>query len=1210
MIAHSSSLSGNMKSGEALLNRFKETSETFRTISNRFFLHRPVVEAHLENLSNPALKALMVAGVFQEHQCPIVLVCTDPQECMRYYRDLIELLPTSSISLYPVEDFSPYDLSNLPVNTLKQQYHLGQEMLRGAARIYIIAAKSLVLKHLGVEPLEANAIQVRINQTVSPQTLTEWCLERGYVKTSIVLEPGEFSSRGDIFDLYPVNGLPVRIEFFGNTIESIRFINSDTQRSIGVADEVDAIPRNALLFSPRHKADLIEQLQLRVALQCEQLSSIDAEALRATVENQIQAMEQSFIPDGLDYYAPLVESGFKPLTDLLPPEGIVVYDNWVVTENHLQGYTDRLTRQMEEGIAKGRLLDLGFRYHLAADECLFRIHERISKRLYLDSFPILHSNPKDSSCFSLATYAPPGFKADLAEAARTFHQMRQQRYQLYVTTDNPQRLLDSCKEWDVPAFYIPDEGLHPAELDRTEYDVLVAKSGLLEGFILEAEKIAHFTDTELFGRRKKKLVVSASSANKRQDIEVIKAIDELREGDYVVHQHHGIGRFVKLAQIEMDGEWREYLTIQYSGNDRLHVPVDQVNMLSRYRGSGDTPPKLNKMGGIDWGKTKSKVQKSIRSIARDLMELYAARSRARGFSFEPDSPWQVELEEAFPYVETPDQWQAIQEMKADMESDKPMDRLICGDVGYGKTEVALRGIFKAVLSGKQVALLVPTTILAQQHFNTLSERYRPYPVRVGLLSRFRTPREQKEVINRLILGECDVVVGTHRLLQRDVHFKDLGLVVVDEEQRFGVAHKEKLKQMRKEVDILTLSATPIPRTLYMSISGIRDMSLITTPPVNRLPIKTFVGPYNPAQVRMAILQEVDRGGQLFFVHNRVQSIYAKLQELQELVPEVQFQVGHGQMNERDLETVMLDFAQKKYHVLVCTTIIESGLDLPNVNTIIVDQADRFGLAQLYQIRGRVGRSETQAYAYCYYNQDRILTQEAQDRLRAIREFTTLGSGYQIALRDLEIRGVGNILGAEQHGHMVSVGFDLYCQMLEESIQELQGRVSQAQEDSVIDLNITAYIPDQWVGDKNVKLTEYKRLADIRSLRALDIIQAEWRDRFGDIPPETEQLVKLVRLRILATELKIPTIREDGEFIRLSVPYSLKEWMQYQAKLPPEMGNKVRWVPAVTSREGSLPVLLAKKPITRSVNSVDSMEQFLDHLKALTSQTVTEVPVQP
>jgi transcription-repair coupling factor (superfamily II helicase) len=802
--------------------------------------------------------------------------------------------------------------------------------------------------------------------------------------------------------------------------------------------------------------------------------------------------------------------------------------------------------------------------------------------------------------FTLTLTAPDQFKADLKKACEAWGKLRRDGIQIYVTTDHPQRVLDACKENDVPAVYWADGGKHDRDdASYTTLDVVLSKVGPTEGFILPNEKLAHFTDTELFGRRlKRNLSQKATPLGKRENIDVINSIDDLRQGDFVVHVKHGIGKFIELTRITLDGEQREYLSVQYAGSDRLHVPVEQVHLLSRYRGAGEAAPKLSKMGGMDWSSVKKKVKKSIQVIAKDLMKLYAQRAKVKGHCFDADSPWQIEMEESFPYTETPDQWQAIVDTKTDMESDKPMDRLICGDVGYGKTEVAVRALFKATLSGKQSAFLCPTTILAQQHFNGLAERFSPYPVRVGLLSRFRSPKEQREVLDRLAVGECDIVVGTHRLLQKDVRFNALGLVVIDEEQRFGVSHKEKLKQLRTEVDVLTLSATPIPRTLYMALSGVREMSLINTAPVNRSPIKTFVGPYNPAQIRMAILQEVDRGGQVFFLHNRVQTIYAMAQQLNELIPEVRIGVGHGQMNEHDLENVMLDFAQQQYDVLLCTTIIESGLDIPNANTIIIDRADRFGLSQLYQIRGRVGRSQVQAYSYCYYDPEREITTDAKERLRAIREFTTLGSGYQIALRDLEIRGVGNILGSEQHGHMVAIGFDLYCQMLDESLEELKGNVVEEKEDAIIDINITALIPEKWVGSKDVKLREYKRLSLIKTDLSLEMIQVEWKDRFGPIPKPTLQLVKLVQLRLMATELDIPLVRTDDESLRINVPFSLQEWMKYQAQLPPAIGKKARWVPGVTSKQGSTPVLLVKLVGMDGEDQVDFLMELFKGLKAI------------
>ncbi|HNA72556.1 MAG TPA: helicase-related protein, partial [Candidatus Obscuribacter sp.] len=551
--------------------------------------------------------------------------------------------------------------------------------------------------------------------------------------------------------------------------------------------------------------------------------------------------------------------------------------------------------------------------------------------------------------------------------------------------------------------------------------------------------------------------------------------------------------------------------------------------------------------------------------------------------------------------ETPDQWQAIQDVKNDLESSKPMDRLICGDVGFGKTEIAIRGVFKTVMSGKQVAVLVPTTILAQQHYNNMADRFAPYPVKVGLLSRFRTAKEQREVAKRLTSGECDVVIGTHRMLQKDIAFKDLGLVVIDEEQRFGVAHKERLKQLRVMVDVMTMSATPIPRTLYMALSGARDMSIINTPPTNRAPIKTFVGEYKLPLVRTAILHEMERGGQVYFVHNRVENIEQIAAEVKMLVPEARIAIGHGQMGERDLENVMLAFLAHEYDVLVCTTIIESGLDIPNVNTIIINDADKLGLAQMYQLRGRVGRSEVQAYAYCLYKPSKVLSEQAQGRLKAIREFTSLGSGYQIALRDMEIRGVGNILGAEQHGHMISVGFDLYCKLLEESVAELKGEAVAQDYDTAVDINVTAYIPESYIQDNEQRLVEYKRLADVKTERELSMLMTEWKDRFGNIPKETEQLVKVVRLRLLAAAANVQSIKPDMQGMRLYVPFRLQQWMPLQARLPKHLGSRTTYKPGIAGGQGSSPYILVKA-------QGDEPEEQLNLLEDLLQSMATSVEV--
>ncbi len=639
-----------------------------------------------------------------------------------------------------------------------------------------------------------------------------------------------------------------------------------------------------------------------------------------------------------------------------------------------------------------------------------------------------------------------------------------------------------------------------------------------EGWHSRSMALTLFTDAEVFGWSR-----SHGGDQRKRSHTPAAFLAELRPGDFVVHQEHGIGRFDGLIKLESDGIEREYLLIAYAGTDKLYIPTDQLDRITRYIGMGDAAPMLSKLGGAEWARAKQRAKESAREIAGDLLRLYSLRETVTGHPFPSDDqqPWLQELEEGFPYRETPDQERAIAEVKADMERARPMDRLVCGDVGYGKTEVALRAAFKAVLDQRQVAILVPTTVLALQHFNTFSQRLRPYPVRVELLSRFRSEKENKETLKALEEGAVDIVIGTHRLLQKDVRFKNLGLLIIDEEQRFGVAHKERLKQMRAEVDVLTLSATPIPRTLYMALSEVRDMSVIETPPQERLPIRTYIRENDDALIREVILREVDRGGQVFFVHNRIKGIQALAEKLRKLVPEAKFVVGHGQMREEQLEQVMLDFSAGEANVLISTTIIENGLDIPNANTIIVNNAAYFGLAQLYQLRGRVGRSGRQAYSYFLYNKDTKLTPIAEKRLRAIFEATELGAGFRIAMKDLEIRGAGNLLGAEQSGFMNSVGFDLYTKLLAEAIAEMEGKRPEQAPAPVgvtLELPITAYIPDEYINDRGLKMNFYQRMANLERPDQAEALATELTDRFGAPPASVANLLAVARLRTEAATL--------------------------------------------------------------------------------------------
>jgi transcription-repair coupling factor (superfamily II helicase) len=699
----------------------------------------------------------------------------------------------------------------------------------------------------------------------------------------------------------------------------------------------------------------------------------------------------------------------------------------------------------------------------------------------------------------------------LAEEIRRWRSVGNAVVILVSGSQRAQHLISALRDNKVDAFYT---GSLEGHLRRG--NVVLTAGSLGGGFEFPGGRLVVITESDIYGQRRR-----VRKEWKRSDR--LAPFVDIKVGDYVVHVNHGIGRYLGVMPLTIDGIQKEYLLLKYAGEDKLYVPVDQVGLIQKYLGSEGEPPRLSRLGGTEWARAKGKVKDAVREMAGELLALYAARETMIGHAFGKDTVWQNQFEEVFPYEETPDQLRAIEEIKHDMEQSRPMDRLLCGDVGYGKTEVALRAAFKAVNDGKQVAMLAPTTILAQQHYATFLERMAAYPVKVEVLSRFRTPKEQRQVLQGLVRGTVDVVIGTHRLLQDDVRFKDLGLLIIDEEQRFGVAHKEQMKILRKGVDVLTLSATPIPRTLHMSLVGIRDTSILETPPENRYPVQTFVLEEDPVLIREAIRREMSRDGQVFFVYNRVADLDRVAAWVRGLVPEARIVMAHGQMKEEELEQAMLDFMNREFDVLVCTTIIENGLDLPNVNTLIVKESGMMGLAQLYQLRGRVGRSSRLAHAYFTFRKDRILGEAAEKRLSAIREFTELGSGFKIAMRDLEIRGAGNILGAEQHGHIAAVGFDLYSRLLEDAVREAKGEKAPRVVETTIELPVEAYIPGTYISDTNQKVEIYKRLAGLISSADLSELEDELLDRFGDMPGPARNLLAVAKVRILAGSMKIKTI---------------------------------------------------------------------------------------
>ncbi len=1144
-------------SPKEILDNYLAKSEKLERTLKRIVLKKLT---GLLGLSSSA-KEIVLSQISKGLDNPVFAILPSTSVMMNFY-ECLKNLTDAQVEMLEQQEQSPYELLYSDAGIFHGNRKKLREFKEGKIKILLSTPRVMSDLYPDDKFFESYSIFLNKKDEISPQSLTHQLSSIGYKRVTMVSDAGEYSLRGDILDVYPVNDEPIRLEFWGDSIESLRHFSVESQRTTRHIKEIKIVPRYKIIMDDESSENLKCCLHKAYLTQKDKLSQDEQEVLDSTYQKITAELERENYFEGVEYFAPYINNEFDEVFDYFPYNTLLIT---VETPEILSKIELQHKKYMEEHEqSKNQGLSLEIPRLLHNDYNHIEASLKRFQRLSLDSFVSDFCDIDDSiECESV-----PKFGKDTDLLVAYIQKARQNGHFVVVSSIYPKRVKEILKENEIPSEIVQNA------CESFDYnDVLISDFDFTEGLSSEDLKLTVLSDTEFFNRKNKKATLMKKLLNKEKP-EYIENINDLKEGDYVVHLHHGIGRYVGLSKQEFDGEIKDYLTIEYARKDKLHMPAEQINFLSRYRGSGNQAPALSKMGGDDWVKTKSKVKKAIEEVAKELLMLYARRSKAEGIVYEPDTPWQMEMEDAFLYTETPDQMKAIQNTKADMEADKVMDRLICGDVGFGKTEVAIRAVFKAVMSGRQVAILVPTTILARQHHLNIIERFSPYPIKIGLLSRFKTPKEQKEIIKNIITGECDIVIGTHRLLQKDVAFKNLGLIVIDEEHRFGVKDKEKLKQLRSEVDVLTLSATPIPRTLYMSLSGVRDMSLINSPPVNRAPIKTYVGEYNINYVKSAINHEVEREGQVYFLYNRVETIYQFADELRLHLPNVNIAVAHGQMPLKELEEVMYAFSEGAYDVLVCTTIIESGLDIPNANTMIVYDADRFGLAQLYQIRGRVGRSERQAYAYCFYRPGKLLNKEAQDRLNAIKDFTTLGSGYQIAMRDLEIRGVGHILGHQQHGHMITVGFDTYCQLLDDAIRELQGEKVEKITPPPVDINVTAYIPDEWVGDEKQKMIEYKRLADVKNLRELELIKEEWTDRFGKIPESVLILIQVIKIRLLATGIGINFIRETPMGIRIFTEYEQNEWRFISNGLDKKIVKHLKWVkaPASSSEAKSIIIL--------------------------------------
>ena len=1027
--------------------------------------------------------------------------------------------PQSGINLFPSWHRKIFDGIAPPKNTVTDRMRCLKRLLQRERSIVVTTSQAMLYK-LPPRQHFADACRIlNLGDEIDPDDVAAILIRGGYQSVELVEVKGEFARRGDILDVYPITtDTPVRIEFFGDEIDTIRTFDPISQRSTESIQSVTLTPLREVLSDDisvehwRTQADLLIQAQPTPQL---------INAVREVTQHLTEAAASQYplqgcpLNDAIEAFLPMLIPETELLTDYLPDDTIVCLIEPQWQKREASQMHERTQELYQKKIEESSLM--------VPPDSLLASFETLSAQL--KRYPVISSS-----------LAPPREVTE-SKLAPLHFEMKP----LALPSGNYQRIINQIKTWTVEGKRIhlfcetPQQSKRVTEIlaERELFppDIDISVGAISEGFLNEQLDLMVISEDELFGNRRHRPVRHRPPTDGTPILSLI----DLKVGDYVVHVSHGIAIYEGIRRLAIDGKSQDFLILKYSDDNILYVPTYQVDLVQKYIGSKDNAhkPRVDRLGGTAWHRRKGRVKESIEQMADELINLYALRQARKGYSFPAEVPWQTEFEALFPYQETDDQLQAIEDVKADMEDERPMDRLVCGDVGYGKTEVALRAAFKAVMAEKQVAILVPTTILALQHYNTFEQRFQSFPINIEMLNRFRTPKEIKQIKEGLAKGTIDVVIGTHSLLSKTVTFENLGLLIIDEEHRFGVKHKEKIKQFKETVDVLTLTATPIPRTLHMSLIGIRDFSIINTPPADRLPIQTYVMPHDNEVVREAITTELARGGQVFFVHNRVQDIQNIALTLQELVPDARIAVAHGQMPERELETVMLEFVRHKHDILVCTMIIESGLDIPNVNTILINRADALGLAQLYQLRGRVGRANAQAYGYLFYPRDRAITEGAQKRLRVIEEFTDLGSGFKIALRDLEIRGTGNILGAEQHGHIVTVGYELYCKLLEDAVMTLKGEKVEETLETRISLPIEAYLPDDYVPDSRQKVSIYKKIAGLKDDAALKELREELQDRYGAIPEPAEMLLEIASVKQLSQNLGITAIVAGKEQVKVT-----------------------------------------------------------------------------
>lgn len=1039
------------------------------------------------------------------------------EELNVYMKNKAEYVDTGEIFFYSL------DARDRKVDARRLKSYL--RLFKKEKIILVTYADAIAKKYIPKKMIMDNIFKLKVGKTMDIKELAQKLTHLGYQRVSKVEGFGQFSVRGGIVDIFTLlYEQPLRIEFFDDEIESIRLFDIYSQKSTDKKKIVEITPSRNFIY-PEDVSEGVEKLRQDTG------EYTDPDIIR-----NMEKIERKEYFDGLENYIDyLYEGQVETIFDYLNEDALIYIDDATRCKERVKNlgieFKDNYTLNLERGLAtrtQGGLL-YSFEEALCGAE-----HKKTIFNTVLPK-PLNDLNIRESIAIDARDI--PGFNGRLELFVEEVKRLRHSGYKLVIaagTNEKAKKIQKLFIESDIESIYSTKRDV---ELKTSQ--IVVIGANISKGFQYPGVKFQVITDREMVGSNKAGIKKKKKKKKKGAKIE---SFLELKVGDYVVHENSGVGKYTGIEQIGINGIKKDYLKIVYQGGDNLYVPIDQMDKVQKYIGGDVEKVKINKLGSPEWTKAKRKVKKEIEDMTKDLIELYAKRESRKGFKYSKDTIWQQEFESKFPYQETDDQLKAIKETKADMQSKKAMDRLVCGDVGYGKTEVAIRATFKAVMDGKQVALLVPTTILAQQHYNTFSERFEDYPIRVEVLSRFRTPKQQKQIIEDAKKGLVDVLIGTHRIVSKDITLPKLGLVVVDEEQRFGVKHKESLKKIKENVDVLTLSATPIPRTLHMSLSGIRDMSIIEEPPQERYPVMTYVIESKDSIIQDEIHKELARGGQVFFVYNRVEGIAEMASRIRKLVPDARVGVAHGKMSSKELENTILSFLSKEFDVLVCTTIIETGMDIANANTMIIYDADKMGLSQLYQLRGRVGRSTRQGYAYLMYERNKVLSEVAEKRLKAIKEFTEFGSGFKIAMRDLEIRGAGDVLGAQQHGHMAIIGYELYVKMLNDAISKIKGEEVIEDRDVEIDLNANAYIPSTYIDDEMTKLEMYKKIATIDSKEDMYDMQEELEDRFSDIPKETQTLLNIAYIKSLCKRLKIDRVKQLKQTIRLEpmTQYETKE----------------------------------------------------------------------